>query len=114
MGDGAETAKKNAEVVMSLETLLAKASMTRVDRRDPYKTKHKMKVADLSKFAPDIDWATYYKLLRYPKFEILNVGSPDFFRELNAQLRNTPLEVWKTYLRYHVIESAAPYLSSKL
>ncbi len=45
MGDDAATAKQNADTVMRMETALAKASMTRVDRRDPYKLKHKMKFA---------------------------------------------------------------------
>src|SRR5215467_733426 len=113
IGDTPETAKKNAQSVMDLETSLAKASMARVDRRDPYKIKHKMKVADLSKVAPDFDWAVYYKLLQFPNFEILNVAVPDFFCELNVRLRSTSLDVWKTYLRYHIADSAAPYLSSK-
>jgi putative endopeptidase len=47
MGDDAGAAKRNANIIMTLETLLAKASMTRVDRRDPYKLKHKMNVADV-------------------------------------------------------------------
>jgi putative endopeptidase len=113
IGDTPEIARKNAETVMSLETVLAKASMTRVDRRDPYKIKHKMKVADLSKIAPDFDWVAYYKELRYPHFEILNVAVPDFFRALNAQLKAAPVDAWKTYLRFHVVDSSAPYLSTR-
>src|SRR5438094_2152325 len=111
MGD-AETAKKNAETVMNLETELAKASMTRVDRRDPYKVKHKMKVAELSNLAPNFDWPAYYKELRYPSFEIVNVAPPDFFREVNAQFARSSVPNWKTYLRYHIVDSAASYLSS--
>ena len=45
---------------MRIETGLAKASLTRVDRRDPYKSKHKMKVADLKTMAPDFDWSAYF------------------------------------------------------
>jgi putative endopeptidase len=113
IGDDSETSKKNADTVMGIETLLARASMTRVDRRDPYKLKHKMKLADLSQLAPEFDWSVYYKELRYPGFEILNVATPDFFREVNAQLKGTPVADWKTYLRYHVVDSAAPYLPLK-
>jgi len=113
MGDEPEIAKKNADTVMGMETLLARASMTRVDRRDPYKLKHKMKVADLAQLMPDFDWSIYYKELRYPSFEILNVAAPEFFREVNTQLKGTSVANWKIYLRYHVVESAAPYLPSK-
>src|SRR5207248_7675696 len=103
IGENVEDAKKNAEAVMTLETLLAKASMTRVDRRDPYKVKHKMTVSDLSRLAPDFNWPLYYRDLRYPHFEVLNVAAPDFFRALNAQLKTSSIDVWKTYLRYHVV-----------
>ena len=48
IGDSPAAAKQNAETVMRLETAMAKASMTRVERRDPHKLVHKMKVADLS------------------------------------------------------------------
>lgn len=56
LGDSPEVAKKNAATVMRMETALAEVSLTRVDRRDPYKLKHKMKVADLNQLAPDFNW----------------------------------------------------------
>ena len=112
MSETPESAKKDAETVMRLETALAKASMTRVDRRDPYKLKHKMKLADLNALAPNFDWAAYYSTAQYPRFEILNVDTPDFFKEVNKRLAEEPLDNWKTYLRFHVVDGASPYLSS--
>ncbi len=111
-GETPQAAKKDAETVMRLETELAKASMTRVDRRDPYKLKHKMKLAELNDLAPNFDWKTYYATADYPQFEILNVATPDFFKEVNARLSKEPIDSWKTYLRFHVLDSASPYLSS--
>jgi putative endopeptidase len=111
-GENAEAAKKDADTVMRLETQLAKASMTRVDRRDPYKLKHKMKLAELEALVPNFDWKTYYTTANYPQFEILNVATPDFFKEVNAKLTSEPLENWKTYLRFHVVDSSSPFLSS--
>ena len=75
---------------MRLETELAKASMTRVDRRDPYKLKHKMKLAELNELAPNFDWKTYYATAEYPQFEILNVATPGLFQgsQLHACRRN--------------------------
>ena len=112
MGENRDTAKKDADTVMRLETALAKASMTRVDRRDPYKMKHKMKLADLNELAPNFDWKAYYSTAQYPQFEILNVDTPDFFKEVNTLLAAEPIDNWKTYLRFHVVDSASPYLSS--
>ena len=112
MGETPETAKKNADIVMRLETDLAKASMTRVDRRDPYKLKHKMKLAGLHTLVPKFDWKAYYGTSEYPQFDILNVATPDFFKEINSKLDKEPLDNWKTYLRFHVVDSASPYLAS--
>jgi putative endopeptidase len=114
LGEPADAAKKDAGTVMRMETALAKASMTRVDRRDPYKLKHKMKVAELGELAPDFDWTAYYSTAKYPGFEILNVTTPDFFKEVNRQVKVEPLENWKTYLRFHVADAAAAYLSTAL
>ncbi len=112
MGDNSDTAKKNAETVMLMETALAKASLTRVERRDPYKLKHKMEVTELKQLAPNFDWQIYYSESKYPEFKILNVDTPDFFKEVNARLAAEPIENWKIYLRYHVVDSSSPYLSS--
>ena len=114
MGDGAESAAQNADTVMRLETALANASLTRVERRDPYKLKHKMAPAALNELAPNFDWKTYYREAKYPDFEILNVDTPDFFKEVNARLSSEPIAVWKSYLRFHVADSASPYLSSAI
>jgi endothelin-converting enzyme/putative endopeptidase len=112
-GDSSETAKANADTVMRLETLLAKASLTRVDRRNPYNLKHKMKLAELSQLAPNLDWSAYYLEASYPQIEILNVETPEFFKEVNALLSSEPIANWKTYLRFHVVNSASPYVSAK-
>ena len=113
LGDSTETAKKNAETLMRMETALAKASMTRVERRDPYKLKNKMKIPGLEELAPNFDWKTYYSVLQYPTIEILNVGAPEFFKQVNASLASEPLANWKTYLRFHVADSSSPFLSAK-
>jgi len=113
IGDSPETAKKNAETVMRLETALAKASLTQVERRDPHKLVHKMDLAGISQLAPTFDWATYYREMKYPEFAVVNVVAPEFMKELNTLLASEPLDNWKTYLRFHVADAASPYLSSK-
>jgi putative endopeptidase len=113
MGESAQTAKADAGTVMRMETALAKAQLTRVERRDPYKLKHKMSVEELRQFAPNIQWKDYYEELQYPGFDTLNVTTPDYLKEVNGELTGEPLANWKTYLRFHVVDSFSPYLSSK-
>jgi endothelin-converting enzyme/putative endopeptidase len=113
MGESADSAKKDADTVMRMETALAKAQLTRVERRDPYKLKHKMKVADLRAIAPNIEWEGYYQEMRYPAFDTVNVATPEYLKEVNRQLASEPVANWKTYLRFHVVDSTSPYLSSQ-
>jgi len=111
LGDPAEKASAEAQDVMRIETALAQASLTRVERRDPYKRKNKMKIADLESIVPNFDWTSFFKAANTPAFEILNVTAPPFFKALNAELASEPLENWKNYLRFHVANSYSPYLS---
>ena len=112
LGDSTETAKKNADIVMQMETALAKSSLTRVERRDPYKLKNKMNVAQLNQLAPNFNWQGYFQAVSAPKFEILNITAPAFFKELNTEISSQPVDNWKTYLRFHAANAYSPYLSS--
>lgn len=112
LGDGPEAARKNAATVMRMETALAGASMTRVERRDPYKRKNKIRLADLEQLTPSFDWPGYFRALKTPPFEIINVAPPSFFKEVESRLKDEPLENWKNYLRFHLANGSSAYLSS--
>ena len=111
-GDSPETAAKNADTILRMETDLARVQLTRLQRRDPYNLKHRMKIADLEQLAPNFDWKTYYRAAQYPEFSILNVDTPDFFKEVSARLALEPIENWRTYFRFQVIDTSSSYLSS--
>jgi len=113
LGESPAEAERDAATVMRIETALATASLTRVERRDPYKLKHKMTLAQLAALAPNFEWKTYYTDDAYPEFTTLNVAAPEFYKTLDAMLLAEPVSTWKTYLRFHVANAAAPYLSSK-
>jgi putative endopeptidase len=113
LGDASDKASAEATTVMNIETVLAKASMTNVDRRDPDKTYHRMKLAELRTLTPDFSWEGYFKATGYPQLTEANIGQPDFFKALDAQLTSTPIEDWKTYLRWHLVDATAPGLSEK-
>jgi endothelin-converting enzyme/putative endopeptidase len=112
MGDSPAVAAKNANTVMRMETDLAKASLTQVERRNPNRLKNKMKLAELIALAPNFDWKGFFQGLNAPSFEIVNLTTPTFFKEMNAELKNEPLNNWKTYLSYELVNSYEPYLSN--
>jgi predicted metalloendopeptidase len=113
LGDRVDIAAAEARTIMEIETSLANASMKNTDLRDPEKTYHRMKLADLQAMTPDFSWQTYFKLLGHPELKEINVGQPDFFKALDSQLTATPLADWKTYYRWHLLNSAAPALPDK-
>ena len=110
-GDNDEKAAAEAESVLTIETALAKGSMPRVDLRDPAKRYHLLPVSDLNTLAPDFDWNAYLAGAPAPAIHELNIGTPDFFRAMNEVIQNQSLENIKSYLRFHAINSAAPWLS---
>jgi putative endopeptidase len=111
LGDTADAAAKNAQTVMRMETALAVASWTRVEMRNPYNLKDKVSMAGLEQLAPDFDWPSYFRTAVYPQFEIVNVEAPKFFTQADDLVKSEPVDNWRTYLRFHVANAYAPFLS---
>jgi putative endopeptidase len=109
-GDTPEQAAKEAAAVMQIETALAKASMARVEMRDPQKVYHIYTVADFQKLTPEFDYSLYFKAVQVRPFETLNVATPGFFKGLNELVAKEPIDAWKSYLRWHTLHSAAANL----
>jgi putative endopeptidase len=112
LGDKPAEAATEAQTVMRIETALAKGSLTRVERRDPRKLYHKMTTRQLSALNPSFQWKIYFDKVGLLSVEALNVETPGFFKTLNMELKNETLASWKTYLRWHLINANAPFLSS--
>ncbi|MCU1285116.1 MAG: Endothelin-converting enzyme 1 [Acidobacteriales bacterium] len=113
LGDSPDIAKKNSETVMRIETALAKASQTRVERRNPYNLDHKMKVGELAAMVPSFGWQQYFAGQGLPNLTELNVASPEFFKQLETELKREDIANWKVYLRWHLVNAEADYLSAK-
>ncbi len=111
LGDKPEVAKSEAAKVMEIETALAKATLTRVEKRDPYKLFHKVDMKGLQELTPDFDWAVYVKDIGLPPQNTFNVTEPAFYKEVENQLKTRSLDDIKTYLRWHVAHASAPFLS---
>jgi putative endopeptidase len=105
-------AAEGAKTVMRIESALASASLSRVDRRDPRKVWHHTERADLVKGSKAFRWADYLAASGAPASTWLNVTEPAFVAGLDRQLEKETLPAWKSYLRWHRVRSAAPYLST--
>jgi len=112
LGDSPEAAKREAGKVMEIETALAKASLTRTQRRDPYRLFHKMDAKGLKALTPGFVWDVYLRTAGLSRLNTFNVTEPEFFKELDRQWRSLGLADIKTYLRWHAARATAPFLSS--
>ena len=110
-GSDAAIAQKDAETIMQLETELAKASRKNEALRDPNKNYNKMTVAQFSATTPNINWATVLPELGITKADSIIVGQPEYYIALNKAVKSYPLESWKTYLKFNLVNSEAPYLA---
>lgn len=114
-GLDAATSKKYADVVMSIETKLASASMTRTELRDPFKTYNKVTVADLDALTPSIKWADMMdQMAVHGKYDYLVLGQPDFLKELENQVKSNSLDNWKIYLKWNLLNLAGNVLNKDL
>ncbi len=111
LGDAPDKASAQAKTVLAIETKLAEASMTRVERRDPDATYHRMDAEQLKALTPDFSWPTYFQNISAPTIAAVNIGQPKFFEALDRELKSMPLSEWKTYLRWHLVHAAAQGLS---
>jgi len=111
LGDPAPKASEEARKILALETKLAEASRTRVQLRDPIKNYNKMPVRQLQDLTADWNWNDYFKALNLLTPQDVNVQQPEFFKTADQVFKDTPMDDWKAYLRWHLINAAAPDLS---
>ncbi len=110
-GSTPKRAKNDAAAILALETRLAKASLTRVELRDPNKSYRMVNVAEANTLTPHFDWARMFDAIGHPDLQKFSQAQPDFFAEMDRALTDTPIATWQVYLRWHLLRQAAPYLS---
>lgn len=111
LGDTPEPAEKEAGAVLEIEKTLAAASLDRVRMRDPKNHDHKIALTRLDTIAPNLLLARYFRSIGVPPFQEVNVTPPDFFEKLNAAIASVPLDKWKAYLKWHLVQANAAFLS---
>src|SRR6266849_3747287 len=111
LGEPAAAASDHAKKILALETKLAEASRTQVQLRDPQKNYNKMPLNQLQNLTPDWNWSDYFKdidLLAPPN---INVHQPEFFKTADDVFKSSPIEDWKAYLRWHLVNATTAELS---
>ncbi len=104
-------AKQKANAVLAFETRLAKASLSRVELRNPKNRYHFMSTEEANKVTPHLDWNMFFKSIGVPAGNGFSLSQPKFFAEFDAMLADTPAAQWRDYLAFHTIDDASNYLS---
>ncbi len=111
LGETPFNASQDAHTILTIETAFAKASLSRIEQRDPHHIYHLKTLDELQKVTPHFDWKLFFADLGYPDIQQINLATPTFFVCIEDQLKNLSLKDWKVYLRWHLIQATAPYLS---
>jgi putative endopeptidase len=111
LGDSPASAARESKTIMKLETRLADASMSDVDQRNPHAVYHPMTLDGAQAMTPHLDWHLLLLRAGHPEIGSLNIGMPEFFRAVDRELAYTSIEDWKTYLRWQLLDTYAPFLS---
>ncbi|MBX9901665.1 MAG: M13 family metallopeptidase [Burkholderiaceae bacterium] len=111
MGDDASAAQQHARAVLKLETQLAKASLTKVELRDPQASYHLSSVSNLEQMG--VNWKTYFDTIGLTNAKELNLAHPKFFKEVSRIVQTESLANLKTYLRWQLVNSKAKDLSTE-
>ena len=112
LGQTESEAATSAATVMRIETALASASLTRVERRDPHKTYHRKSIKELEASVPAIDWTDLFGKTDLDPEPWLNIMQPEFMQEMQALIERESLDNIKTYLKWGLVNFHAQLLSA--
>ena len=111
-GVAAADAATQAKDVMAFETRLAKVSKSSEElSRDTALYYHPMSVADADKLTPDFPWSRFFAAQGLEAPKMFSLAMPEFQQEFARMLGDVPAATWKSYLRFHTLDDAAPFLS---
>jgi len=113
LGVKPDLAKSNASIIIKIETELAKNAQNAVEQRDPQKQYNPYTKAELLKLAPNINWDLYFSSIGIKTPDVLVLNQPKFYEGLNGIVNKTSIADWKLYLKWNLLQTSAPYLSSK-
>jgi endothelin-converting enzyme/putative endopeptidase len=106
-GVPATQADAQARAIEGLERALAETHWTRTERRDPTRTYNRVDRPGLEKLAPALPWARFFEGLDHPALAAVSVETPRFVEEAGKLFEARPLEDWKAYLRWHLLDEMA-------
>ena len=107
---GVADAETKAARILSLEIRMAQAHAPDADAADVFKQNNPWKRADFSVKAPGMDWNAYFKSAGVAGQSEFIVWQPSAVIGTSALVGSESIDLWKDYLRFHLIEHYASVL----
>ena len=107
-------AQKGRDVVMEVETRLAKAFRSNVELRDPEANYNKMSMEQLKNDYPSFEWDTYLNGIGLKDVKEIIVGQPNSLKESADVIATLPIDKQRIYLQWKLIDDAASTLSDEI
>lgn len=93
-----------ARQIIELEHSIAQTHRTLAENEDIHKADNLWKRADFPSKAPGIDWEEYFRGAGLNRIASFDVWQPEAFTGEAALVQSIPLETWKDWLAFHLIE----------
>lgn len=103
-----------APKIMGLETALAGKNMKKEETRDIVKLYNKYTIASLNQLMPDFAWASMLNNAGITNQQNIVITQIEYMKSLNDIIKTTPIEIWKSYLKWHLIDASAKSLNTTL
>jgi putative endopeptidase len=111
-GAPAESAAREAELVLALEKAMAENAKLPVELRDRMANYNKVSIAEAAASYPGFPLRQLATGLGVPATTTdVIIGQPKFVEALGRMLAERPLDDWKVYLRWQLLSASAPYLA---
>ena len=111
---GHDDAAKAAEQIVNLETKIAAAQWTKVANRDPVATYNKKPAEEMSSLFTNFPWQQYAEAAGVGEQAEFIVKQPSFLEELDKLIAEVPLQTWKDFLTYQVVDAYASAMTEEL
>jgi endothelin-converting enzyme/putative endopeptidase len=111
---GFDDAEERAARVFALELAIAQVHLSLADNENIEKANNPWSAADFAAKAPGLDWKEYFRAAGLDHQGSFIVWQPTAFAGEAALVASTPIDNWKDYLRYHLIEKYGADLPAKL
>ena len=108
------TANRGRDIVMDVETRLAKAFRSMVELRDPQANYNKMTMDELKQKYASFGWDAYLTNLGLKDVQEIIVGQPEALAEAAKILDTLPADQQSLYLQWKLIDRAASFLSDEI